>query len=125
MAKRFFNHFPSKKAFLVSSATRTRETAELFSTGYSDKVSSIHFHEVLYHASADTLTEFVALLPNNETEIAIFTHNNGVSEFASRLARQNIDMPTCAIATFELEEWERVSHQDAVLIRLDYPKLYQ
>lgn len=123
MAERFFTRFPSKKAFHVSAATRTRETADLFSKGYLDKISSTHFHQGLYHASAEDLLEFVSLLPENEMEVVIFTHNNGVSEFVSHLAQQNIEMPTCAIVTFELDEWAGVSSKDAVLIRFDYPKL--
>ena len=126
MAERFFNKFPNPKVFYVSAAQRTRETAELFSMNHSDKISAIHLHRELYHATENALMEFVGLLPDNEMEVAVFTHNNGISEFASRLSSQNIDMPTCAIATFELSrEWNKSAPNDFILKHLDYPKLHQ
>jgi len=123
MAERFFSKFPNPKMFCVSAAKRTRETADLFSLNYSDKISSIHLYQELYHANDDVLMEFVTSLPNSEMEVAVFTHNNGISEFASRLSRQNIDMPTCAIATFEVEEeWAYLNPSNCILLHFDYPK---
>lgn len=123
MAERLFSKFPYPKVFCVSAAKRTRETAELFSLNHSDKISGIRLYQELYHATDDVLTEFVTSLPSSEMEVVVFTHNNGISEFASRLSRQNIDMPTCAIATFEVEEeWAYLNLSNCNLIHFDYPK---
>ena len=126
IAKRLFSNFPSPKVFHVSTAQRTRETAEQFYKAYADKIITTHFHQELYHASEGVLMEFVSLLPNSEIEVVIFTHNNGVSEFASRLSLQNLDMPTCAIATFELDDdWKNIRPEACVLRHYDYPKKHE
>jgi phosphohistidine phosphatase len=126
MADRLFSNFPNPKVFYVSAALRTRQTAGLFALNHANKVLGIHLHQELYHATEDELMEFLTLLPSSEIEVALFTHNNGISEFASRLSRQNIDMPTCAIATFEVSsEWNKSSPNDFMLKNLDYPKQNQ
>jgi phosphohistidine phosphatase len=123
MAELWFDFFPSPKTLHVSASKRTRETAELFVLGHADKILSIQFHQNLYHASEEHLMEFVQQIPAAEYEVAIISHNSGISDFASRLSGQSLVMPTCAIASFEVySDWNIAAPHDFHLLHFDYPK---
>lgn len=93
---------------LVSTAQRTRETAEY---GLANFALETRFEEALYHASPESIWDaFTA--SDAETVVAV-THNPGVGELVAQLVHQAHDrsqlarafaghFPTSAFAAFEI-----------------------
>ena len=94
---------------LVSSATRTRETAE---HGLQKFAPEIRFEEALYLASPEGLWD--AFVSSEAESVVIVAHNPGVGELCSILIHQAHDgsktardfardFPTAAFAAFEIK----------------------
>ena len=93
---------------LVSTAQRTRETAELALQNFRIE---IQFDEALYHAAPESVWD--AFASTDAECVVIVGHNPGMAELTSDLIRQAHDgsklardfvghFPTCALAAFEI-----------------------
>jgi phosphohistidine phosphatase len=98
---------------LCSSATRTRQTLELMLEVW-DHTPQIIDCENLYLAAADEIFDEIRTFGSDEPVIMALAHNPGMSYAASIMADQSIEMPTAAIAVFDLmiDSWQSL-HQDA------------
>ena len=89
---------------ITSSALRAKSTCEIFAEKYQ-----INFTETrkLYHANEGQFLKVIANADKNAQSLAIFSHNNSISEFASSLSEENIFFKTCAVAIFNIdgESW--------------------
>lgn len=112
-------------AFVVSTARRARATAQLISGELGFPADQIGFRDELYLASPEVMLDVIRQTPEDVETLALVAHNPGMTELASRLAGggQIDNMPTCAIATFELpiDDWREAGRQ-ARLVDFDYPK---
>ncbi|WP_161604421.1 SixA phosphatase family protein [Roseiconus nitratireducens] len=86
---------------LCSTATRTRQTAELMLTRWG-KTPIVSFCKSLYLASPEAMLATVRSDHCDQGSIMILAHNPGISELASILAGQSLPMPTAAVAIFDL-----------------------
>jgi phosphohistidine phosphatase len=93
---------------LVSTATRTRETAEIALEGMGVET---RFDKALYHSAPQSLWD--AFAESEAESVIIVGHNPGMAELVSLLIAQAHDgsraardlaghMPTCAFAAFEI-----------------------
>jgi phosphohistidine phosphatase len=93
---------------LVSSAQRTRETAEF---GLQNFALETRFEDALYHASLEGIWD--AFVSNDAESVVIVGHNPGIGELVSALVHQAHDgsklarefsghFPTAAFAAFEI-----------------------
>jgi phosphohistidine phosphatase len=93
---------------LVSTAQRTRETAEC---GLANFKLDTQFEEALYHAEPESLWD--AFMASEAGSVVIVGHNPGVGELVSMLVHQAHDgsklardlaahFPTAAFAAFEI-----------------------
>jgi phosphohistidine phosphatase len=93
---------------LVSSAQRTRETAE---HGLQNFALEHRFEEALYHASPESIWD--AFIASEGDAVVIIGHNPGMGELVSMLIHQSHDgsrlarefsghFPTSAFAAFEV-----------------------
>jgi phosphohistidine phosphatase len=93
---------------LVSTATRTRETAEIALQGLS---TEIRFDRALYHAGPQSLWD--AFAESESESVIVIGHNPGMAELVSLLIAQAHDgsraardlaghVPTAAFAAFEI-----------------------
>ena len=81
--------------FLSSPALRALNTAEIFKTVFSAKLET---NPKLYNASENTLENITYSLDNIFNSIALFSHNNGISNFANSLTEEIMMFPTCGVA---------------------------
>ena len=90
-----------------SSAKRTTQT---FTILKFDDVPSINTDE-LYLAEKNQLTDFIMDLPDTLQKILIIGHNNGLSELASYITSDHIQLATCEFIEIELEidNWKHLS----------------
>ncbi|MGE0597772.1 MAG: histidine phosphatase family protein [Hyphomonadaceae bacterium] len=93
---------------LVSSSTRTRETAQY---GLQNFALELQHEDALYHAAPESIWD--AFAASDADSVVIVGHNPGIGELVSMLVRQAHDssklarefsshFPTAAFAAFEL-----------------------
>lgn len=110
---------------LVSTAKRARKTAEHFTEAWKLKEDAIQFIDALYLASSATFTKILSGLPPNINSVAIFSHNNGLTEFANQLTDAVIDnIPTCGIFAVRIksENWKDFAEAEKEFWFFDSPK---
>jgi phosphohistidine phosphatase len=112
MGKKLFKKNTRIDQFVSSPAARAKTTAELFVAEFDRKLKEILFVPSLYHADAETFFEVVRGLEDQYNNIALFSHNPGITDFASSLSSTHIDnMPTGSVfaVTAATDSWKDFS----------------
>ncbi|MGB7345027.1 MAG: histidine phosphatase family protein [Pirellulaceae bacterium] len=114
---------------LSSSSMRTTETVELLMDSWADGSpdGEIHtsFNESLYLASPETIFQAIVSEGGSASRLLVVAHNPGMSQLASAMANQSIEMPTAAIAVFGVgaPNWDSFDSDTALqLTHLIRPK---
>lgn len=94
------NHY-NIDCFLSSPSKRTTETLFYFTKQFPS--AAIEYIKELYHPQSQTLLDIVLRGDDRFSSIAIVSHNNGISDFASDLVPQYLHFPTCGIADIEID----------------------
>ena len=88
--------------FVTSPAKRALTTCRYFAEVFENK--NIKKMEELYNASPTEFLEVIENLDDSVENVAIFSHNNGITYFANSLTDENIEhMPTCSVVAFRIE----------------------
>ncbi|MFN8160754.1 MAG: histidine phosphatase family protein [Solirubrobacterales bacterium] len=114
---------------LCSSSTRTRETLERISPGFSADVE-IEIEDELYGASAGTLLARLGKVSDGVETLMVIGHDPGIPELARRLVRRGAGLerlrgkfPTAALATLSFEgSWQELAPGAAELAGLVKPR---
>lgn len=108
--------------FVTSPAKRAATTCRYFAEVYDSK--NIKKVEELYHASPKEFLETIYDLNDQYDKIALFSHNDGISIFASQLANEVLEFPTCGVAIFEIgcDVWSLFDGADKKLVGFYKPK---
>lgn len=125
MAKRLRKKDVPIDVILTSPAKRARATAEFFAKEYDISKKKLIEVPELYMASADAFTRTIRNAPDKADSIAIFSHNEGITEFANSLTETKIDnMPTCSVyaVKVDIKSWEEFQPGEAKFYFFDYPK---
>ena len=94
--------------FVSSPALRAKTTAELFAVEYDRKMKEILLVPALYQAEPDQFSEVIRSLNDDCEHAALFSHNPGITEFASSLTDTHItQMPTSSVfaVSAEIDQW--------------------
>ncbi len=86
--------------FLSSPALRAFTTCQLFNEVYKVPVETL---QQLYNASESVFENLITEIPDGFNSVAMFSHNNGISNFANSMSEQVFMMPTCGVAGFEID----------------------
>lgn len=127
MAALWAESLPAPGLLVSSTARRARQTAKAFAKAWKKDPHTILLRDDLYLASPRTWLNVVRSLPDEVQFVALFGHNEGISEFVEELlARDWESMPTCAgvLLSFAVEEWGDISPGLGILERYEYPKKY-
>lgn len=109
MGKRLFKKKIPIDQFVSSPAVRAKTTAELFAAEYGRKLKEIFFIPTLYHASRENFLELIHEIEDKYHHIALFSHNPGITEFASSLSPTEINnMSTCSVfaVSSTIDSWK-------------------
>jgi len=126
MAARLLQRNVVIDAFVSSPAARALTTAKYFAETYERDKKEIIQKPDLYHADPSTIYEVISGLDDKYASIAVFTHNNGITDFANTLDILHIDnMPTCSVLGFtaNTHHWKDFRNAGKSLLFFDYPKL--
>jgi phosphohistidine phosphatase len=109
MGKKLFKKKIPIDQFISSPAVRAKTTAELFVAEYDRKLKEIFFLPSLYHAAPENFIDVTRGLDDAYFHIALFSHNPGITDFASSLTHTRIShMPTCSVfaLTSPIDSWK-------------------
>ena len=76
-------------------------------------------------ATREGFASAIAAIKNDNETVALFSHNPGITEYASTLTNVRIDdMPTCAIFAVQAntEKWSDFEDAEKKFLFFDYPK---
>ncbi len=112
MGKKLFKKNTAIDQFVSSPAIRAKTTAELFVAEYNRKMKEILLIPTLYHSDPNQFNEVISQLGDQFDHVAIFSHNPGITDFASNLTNTQIShMPTCSVfaVTAPVDSWKDFS----------------
>ncbi|MEO6675279.1 MAG: histidine phosphatase family protein [Ginsengibacter sp.] len=126
MAKRLLKRKVNIDAFISSPAKRAKSTCKHFCTAFNVNSEKIIFIDKLYGASVQTFYETIRDLDNKYDQVAIFSHNPGITDFVNTLC-ENVrvdNMPTCGVFAVELtiKDWKIFKEKGNQYLFFDYPK---
>jgi phosphohistidine phosphatase len=119
MGKKLFKKKIPIDLFISSPAVRAKTTAELFVAEYDRKLKEILFIPSLYHADPVNFSEVISGLQDTCQHIAVFSHNPGITEYASSLTESHIDhMPTGSVfaVTAPIDSWKDFAKAEKSLL---------
>lgn len=125
MAKRLLDKKIAIDAFISSPAKRARQTAEYFIAEYKHPKKEIIFIDELYLATPSVFASIINQVSDQYNTIAVFSHNNGITDYANTLTDTRIDeMPTCSIFAVEadVQSWSGFANAKKEFWFFDYPK---
>ncbi len=126
MATRLSKRGKFVNVFLSSPANRAKETCKYFCNEYGVSENRIVYNERLYHASVQTFYEVVRGLDDEIRNIAIFSHNPGITDFVNTLCKNvKVDnIPTCGMFGVELNvrNWREFRESENKFLFFDHPK---
>lgn len=126
MAQRLLDRKVKIDAFFSSPAVRAKQTCLLFMKTFKVEEAAVHLQSQLYLASPDVFMQSITNMPDSVSSAAIFSHNNGLTEFANTLTNTTIDdMPTCSVfgVKAEIDKWKDFEKAEKEFWFFDYPKL--
>ena len=125
MAKRLLKRDIMIDAFISSPAKRARKTAEAFLKAYDGNKDQIIFIEDLYMAGPSSFEKVIKNTNDRYHTIAIFSHNEGITEFANSLTDTRTDnIPTCGVFAVRVKSrhWNDFADAKKEFWFFDYPK---
>lgn len=108
--------------FISSPAKRALTTCRYFAETFGN--SNIKKTEDLYEPLLEDFTNTIVRIDDECTSAALFSHNPTISQFASSLTSEVMELPTCAVAIFEIdcEEWSQFEGADKTLTQFFLPR---
>ena len=111
---------------LVSSpAKRAKKTAKYFAEEFGFKKEDITLVEALYGATQQEFLQAIREISDKYKTVALFSHNPGITEFASSLTNVRVDdMSTCAVFAVQAAciTWKDFIEAEKSFLFFDYPK---
>lgn len=125
MAERLLKRNIAIDAFISSTAKRARKTCLYFMEVYKRNKEEMITKQELYLAPSETFHECIEVLDDQFSNIALFGHNNGITDFANMLTDARVDnMPTCSVFAVKAncKSWKEFKQAKKEFWFFDYPK---
>lgn len=107
--------------FISSPALRALHTCEIFNETYHIEILT---NRKLYNANENNFESVIYDLNDDLNSVAMFSHNNGISNFANMFSEQIFSFPTCGVAGFSIDcdSWSEFENADKKLLFFYEPK---
>lgn len=126
MAQRLVERKVKIDAFFSSPAVRAKQTCSFFMQAFKVEETDMQLQSQLYLATPDVLIKTIINLPDSASSAAVFSHNEGITEFANTLTNTSVDnMPTCSVFAVkaDIETWKDFAKAKKEFWFFDHPKL--
>ncbi len=122
MAKHILEQGVNIQSFISSPAKRALTTCRYFAETYGN--SNIKKEENLYEPHQEDFVKTVQNVSDEFDSVALFSHNGGISDFATSLSGEPLLFPTCGVAVFEMdcEQWSQFEGASKKLVQFFKPK---
>ncbi|HCN12748.1 MAG TPA: histidine phosphatase family protein [Kaistella sp.] len=107
--------------FVSSPAVRALNTCKIFNQTYDIEIDT---NQKLYNPSERNFESVIYDLENDVNSVAMFSHNNGISNFANSMSDDVFMFPTCGVAGFQIEtdSWSDFENAKKKLVFFYEPK---
>ena len=107
--------------FVSSPALRALSTCNIFDKDYQIGVET---NSKLYNANESNFESVIYDLKDEVNSVAMFSHNNGISNFANMMSEEIFAFPTCGVAGFQVdcESWSEFESAKKKLLFFYEPK---
>ena len=125
MGQRLLKKMIKPDKVISSTAVRALDTCKIICHTIAYKEQAIIEEPRIYEAAVPTLLDIVNHLDNDKDVVALFGHNNGITDFAVYLTGSDIyNIPTCGMVLIEFpfDDWRMVNKGCGELVFFDYPK---
>jgi phosphohistidine phosphatase len=125
MAQRLLKKKIPIDAFISSPAKRARKTATIFAKAFDLEKEDVLLKDELYNAAEKDFYEVISQLPGSMNNIAIFSHNPGLTDFVNTLTSdiRTDNVPTCGMFAITFEgDWSGFRDAQKQFLFFDYPK---
>ena len=125
MANRLFDNKVKIDVFVSSPAKRAARTARIFAKEYKMGKEDILFMTELYGAGEIEFFQVIEKLSDKYDNVAIFSHNPGLTDFANQLTDIRIDnISTCGVFAIKsmAKKWSEFGKAENKFWFFDYPK---
>ena len=125
MARRLSDKKIKIDVFISSPAKRAKKTASIFAKEYKMEKKDLLFIKELYAAEANVFSDVILNMKDKYDNIAIFSHNPGLTDFANLLSDVRIDnIPTCGVFAVKIDakHWADFKEAKKDFWFFDYPK---
>jgi len=121
MAGHLVEDGPGLQRIVSSTATRARSTADAYASAFALEVVE---EEALYAASAGTILEVAAALPDDVDVAMLVGHNPGMTDAVAELTGSFVEFPTCAVAecAVDVGSWAELIAGSGRMLRLRTPR---
>ncbi len=123
VADEFKKHLPKQFSIHSSTAIRAKMTAIIFANIFGIRESEIFYYDQLYTFDGFELEKIIKLTSDNVTNLLIFGHNEGITDFVNKFGSINIDnVPTSGLVSidFESDNWSKI--KNGITIKTIFPK---
>jgi phosphohistidine phosphatase len=111
--------------FISSPAKRAKKTATIIAKAYKKDKDDILFRDELYGAGENVFWDVIINADKKAENIAIFSHNPGITDFANQLTETRIDnIPTCGVFAVKAhcDKWKDFKEAKKEFWFFDFPK---
>src|SRR5262249_46604887 len=125
MAHRLLDMDVKVDAFISSPAKRAAKTAKIFAREYGKKKGKIIFKEELYLPEPGAFFDLIATVDDKFDTIALFSHNNGLTDFANLLTDTRVEnIPTSGVFAVKAacDSWKEFRNAKKEFWFFDSPK---
>lgn len=126
MAERLLAKKIKIDAYISSPAKRAAKTAKIFAEVLGPGKEKVVYREDLYLADPSIFYKVIEKAYDDYETIAIFSHNEGITDFANQLTNTRVDnIPTCGIFAIRIfgRKWADFRTATKQFWFFDYPKL--
>lgn len=96
----------------VSTAMRTRQTAEYFLTAFNVQDAHVVHDPALYDFSGESVMRFIKSIDQSNKIVMLVGHNHAFTALVNMLGSKSIDhVPTCGMTVidFECDSWQNIT----------------
>jgi len=125
MARRLIERKIKIDGFVSSPAKRAQQTASIFISAYKANKENLLLIPSLYEASVKHFYEAIATFNDEDSTVALFAHNPGVTDFVNSTGCSPVyNMPTCAVygLAINTNHWKEFANAKKEFLFFDSPQ---